>query len=712
MNINKFMINLLLLFLLVNIVSAQEDFSATSLPSVELCPCSNQAYTVTVENTGSDASSYTLAAGGDSAEWITFNPDRFVLDPGQSGSFFVFVNSVCNIEGSSDLEIFITTGNGLTKVVEQTLVFSQCYDYSLQQGRVVDFVEDNVDYLQHDGAYNLCVNEQSSIPILITNNEEYENQYRLLLDAPEWVALNVNNVNLGAEQSGIFLISSDTTDIEGNFDFKLTVISALGEVQRKNSFEVNVGECYALEVNLEKEEDVVCGGEEISYDVEIKNLGTLGYDVNLEVDGPAWASLESGTLHIDSDEEENVVLNVDPSSELSGSFVLTVHAVPDDRTEFRFSDSINVEIVENLACFQASINTKSSVTNLYEEDFFFVRVTNEGIKETTYSVSLEGPSWVEVSPESLKLNPGQTGNLNLNIDPAEDIVADTYEIKILLETGDALYSKNVDIKLKKESELIKTLKSTFKFYQYYIYLLIALVVLIIIFIKPIIKVKNNIGKRHERYKIKKERLEALKEAKEQREEERQKKKEHEEINKETERKKDLEKEETVKGKKERKSKDFFKKYKAWIYSLIALVILIVIGQYLKLYNLKYTPIYLRNIFYGYLYYILIGVGTVIILFGLVLLYNFFSKRKKKVKNEVVKEEKVREERWYDKPSYVIAILVPIIIIIAALAYFNLFDDVKDFFVLYLSYFIIGILILVILIVFLRLYKKISKFLKS
>ena len=61
------------LFLLSGMSAAQEDFKATAVPSVELCPCSNQAYAITVENTGTIASSYRVLANEELSEWIKFN---------------------------------------------------------------------------------------------------------------------------------------------------------------------------------------------------------------------------------------------------------------------------------------------------------------------------------------------------------------------------------------------------------------------------------------------------------------------------------------------------------------------------------------------------------------------------------------------------------------------------------------------------------------
>ena len=55
--ISLILFSFLLLILSVSLVNAQEDFIATSVPSVELCPCSNQAYAVAIQNTGSVAKS-------------------------------------------------------------------------------------------------------------------------------------------------------------------------------------------------------------------------------------------------------------------------------------------------------------------------------------------------------------------------------------------------------------------------------------------------------------------------------------------------------------------------------------------------------------------------------------------------------------------------------------------------------------------------------
>jgi len=751
MNNKKILLSLfsfLLLVLLTNITNAQEDFTVSSSRSVELCPCSNQAYTVTVQNTGPVQSSYAVLASGDAAEWVTFNPDKFVLNPGQKGAFSVIVNSLCNIDGNRNLEIFITTNSRLTKVVKQVLSFSQCYDYSLEQGEVVEGIEESISFLQHDGPYSLCRDEQKSLTFLISNNENFGNQYRLLLDAPSWAELNVNSVSLGAKKSGIFLINFDTTDIEDEYDFKLNAISELGKVQRKKNIEVNVEECYALEVELEKEKDVICGGEEKEYDIIIENSGTLNQDVELELDAPKWADLGNVSFFdLESEEKKTATLRVNPEDDVSGSFSVKIFAVVEDGEELRFSDEIEFDVISKEACFKADISTKTSVTNLYSEDLFFVKVRNNGVKKAAYEVSLEGPSWVGVSPDNLELNPGQTGNLNLNVNPTEDIEPGTYSIEISLESNDVVYSKNVDITLKKENEFVKVLKANVKLYRYYIYLLILIIVLIVIFRKSIVKAKNKTIKNYEKYKVKRERLRALKLVRKERKEEEKKEKElkEQELKKREEERKEEEKkeeelkeqelkkrEEERKEEEERKKKGLeeeskkklkekrekrVKKFKvslnrAWIYVLLIIFAAIFIGHQSRLFNAKYLHIYIRNFFYGYLYYISMGIGIVVALFLLVLFYNYINK-KRKVKRETKQaEKKTRIKRNQFIPYHRILFLFLVGILIYSIGFFSLFENIKDFFILYQYYIIIGIVILVLIILLIRFYKPLFKLLRE
>jgi len=710
----------ILVLFLANIAVGQEDFIASTLPSVDLCPCSNQGYPVTIQNIGSVESSYTLNALGNTTGWISFNPKSFALKPGQSGNFFVFVNSICNLKGEFELETVITASNGLAKSIKQNLKINECYGYELQEGNIVHKAEESISFAQHDGQYSLCTNEQASIPILITNND-FDNEYRLFLGAPEWAKLNLGKAKLESKKSGIALITFDTNNVLGKFDLELGAISELGKVQKKKSLKVNVGECYNLEVSLEKEEDVICSGEKTEYNVITSNSGTLQQNVELKPSGAEWAAFgnNSESFELADGKEKISALELSPKADISGKAIITVSATPDNKPEYSVSDSISLNVVDKLTCYEAGISAKSAVKNIYNEDFFFVKATNNGIKKAAYGVSLEGPSWVSVNPKKLELNPGQVGNINVKLNPGDDIAPGAYGVRIILDANEAVYSKNIDIKLRNETELEKKAKSAIKAYKYHIYLLIAIIILALIFLKPIIKTKNRIKDSYKRYKVKKEKLRALRLAREQRKKEAEKKKQEEEKRKEKAMKKESQRI-------ARKENPFFKKHKPWIYSIMTLVTLAILGSYLKFYSLRDTYIYFKNLFVMYLYYILMGFGAVIALFLLVLLYNYIRKKKKNAKKikKAEKEEAAAEEsrktekasskqkRWYNNPTAVSITAFAAIALTTASTYLNYFEKIKDFIVLYSYYFALGLVILIIILGALSFYGPVLKFFKE
>jgi len=295
----------------------------------------------------------------------------------------------------------------------------------------------------------------------------------------------------------------------------------------------------------------------------------------------------------------------------------------------------------------------------------------------------------------LELKPGQTGNLNLNVNPGADVEADTYDVMINLEVNNVAYSKNVDVKLKKESELGKKAKATLKFYQYYIYLGIVIIVVILIFIRPIRKLKNRIKGKYEKYSIRRQRLIALKLAREKKEAER--KEELEDNKEERLRKKEL------RIVKVRKSTKFWTK--PWVYVLALIIIIagILLGHYFRLFNAKYLNVYISNFFIGNLYYLLIGSGIVVILFLLLLAYNYLTKGGKKVEIKAKKEIKL-----YNTTYFRIIILILIGVLIYAVSY----QEIRDFLILYSSYVSSGVVILVVIILLIRYYKPLVKFLRE
>jgi hypothetical protein len=699
-----------LFFLFSGLVIAQEDFSATSVPSVELCPCSNQAYTVTVQNTGTTESIYRVLANNELSDWITFNPSRFVLSPGQKGSFSVVVNSACNIKDSFDLEIFVATDTGLVKVLNQELQFLDCYDHSLELGNVVD-ISKEIEFIGHGNSYNLCKNEQKAIPILITNNENFDNIYKLNIDAPRWAVLNADEVQLGPGKSGILLINYDTIDVEGRFNIKLDAISRLGEVQRKKRIDVSVSDCYSLSIDIDEDPGVVCGGEEKTYDVAVENTGTIGRNVIIDVEGPEWVSLNNGSFYLRTGSEKVLKLRARPGNDISGNFLAEVFSVSDNESSLKLSDGIDISVVSSKACYGIKIDLKAVINNFYSKEFISARIENNGIRSANYSLNIDGPSWIEVRPRSLQLDPGKIWNANIEVNPDQGVEEGVFDSKLNLESNGQVYSSAFKINVKGENDFVKKAKAAFRLYRYYIYVLLVVLVLIFLFNKPIRKFVIKSRKRYEKYKEKRERRAAARSERKARESQKSKQE------KQKEAKKSEKREISKKVKKKTPTKS--NTVRILIYILIIVAALIFIGHQNRLFNAKYLHVYISNFFVSYLYYILIGVGGIVVLSLAFLLYTFFVRKGRKSSMKEIKAAEMRS-KGKTKHRKIPYFKILVWIIIAALLVvanfpdieFGVLGDAKDFLILYQFYFLSGIGILVAIIFLIRFYNPLFKFLRE
>jgi hypothetical protein len=687
------LILLLLTILFSGNVYAVEDFSASASKIVELCPCSNQDYKVTVSNTGSETSTFSVISSESLREWLTFIPDTFTLGAGQAGAFLVRVNSACNIKDNFESEIYIVSDTGVAKSIKQQLQFSDCYKYELQEGKISD--SNNTDFEAHEGAYSICTDEQLSIPILIENEENFANRYKIALDAPKWVTFGLNSATLGPQSSGLILINLNTNDVEGEFKLKLNTISDLGKVKRAKSLDLDVRQCYGINVNIEKNDDLICGNEKHSYDIFVKNKGTLGRNVKITKIGPEWASIENNTFFLGGNKEKLLQIKAEPGKDVSGNFEL--EAIFDQmNNSIKSSESIRIQVVPEDKCMEPQLESKSRITNYYEPDFIQVKIKNIGVREGRYKIKSEGLDWVSVVPNSLRLKPNKQGVINLKIHPNPEIEEGRYISRLVIEVNEVSYFKDIEIDLKKENEVISNVKWGIKFFRYYIYVGIVLGFLLIIFKNPLGKTLKSAKKRFEKNKENAERKKTSRTAKIE--------------------KKKAEKREKKIGPKiteNRKRRQIVN----WIIGLVILTLfLIAMGHKYKLFNARYLHVYAYNIIVSYLYHILIGLGTVAVIFFAIILFNKFSNKKKSKKKEkkVSKPNKKKNNRNRSKAFTWFIIVIVGVLILASNN--NLAGDlarkVFDFLIVYQYYFITGIFLLVVLILLLNFYKPISKNIKE
>ena len=100
--------------------SSGEDFTASGTSRILTFACSPAEGQITVHNTGIVPSAYELFSEGKARKWVVFDPQSFVLDPGQSQTVNEHFSVPCDAEDAS-LDVVIAT-NELELVLSQEII--------------------------------------------------------------------------------------------------------------------------------------------------------------------------------------------------------------------------------------------------------------------------------------------------------------------------------------------------------------------------------------------------------------------------------------------------------------------------------------------------------------------------------------------------------------------------------------------------------------
>ena len=395
-------------------------------------------------------------------------------------------------------------------VYAQIAARESAFDYSLFSGEFYSLKEgeEKIDFKFYNGTYRICSNGGKTIPILVVNQGDAVNKYSLEALGAGWLKLNVNEFSLPKKQNGVvFLELEPGQDAGGKYSIKINAMSSVGNLKKDLSLDIHVENCYSVDLELEKENDKVCGGTKQQYKGEIINRGKERNGVELTIKGPNWISANKNEFSIDANEKQNFELNADVPANAKGSFDVLVSAAVENFPSIKPEKKLSIEAVPKYDCYKGDIIADETIKNYYSGEYAPIKIRNSGIKQASYGINLNAPDWILIEPKNLTVNPGQIGNINININPSADIPEGIYAIKISAGFEDAVYSKSVNIALKKSK--LKSLKFYFAFYQFYIYTALFILIILLIFRR---KIADKVRASYRNHRIRKARLRALKKA--------------------------------------------------------------------------------------------------------------------------------------------------------------------------------------------------------
>ncbi|MBS3105533.1 hypothetical protein J4234_04705 [Candidatus Woesearchaeota archaeon] len=241
--------------------------------------------------------------------------------------------------------------------------FAYAQDFALFSGKFYGLKDgkQKIEFEFYNGTYDICENEKKTIPILIVNNANSDDNYSLSASGVGWAVFNLKEFSLPKKQDGIiFLELRPTANAKGNYYIGVIAFSSEG-IRQNLLFNINVNRCYSLSLELEKEKDKVCGGIKKQYSGEITNAGEQEISVELSLKSPNWISLDKNIISVVANNTQYFRLNADVPANAKGIFDVIVNAAIKNPPSINEEKRLSIEVVPKYDCYKADALAEDSV---------------------------------------------------------------------------------------------------------------------------------------------------------------------------------------------------------------------------------------------------------------------------------------------------------------------------------------------------------------
>jgi len=389
-------------------------------------------YELLLRNSGEYRENYELSAKGDG---ITLSNNVVALNPDESKAIYAYVDAGEHDEGVNQFNVVAKTSSGNTiEAGGAVLNINPCYDF---------------DVIADRNTFSICDGEKDSAQLTVTNLGSTDNTYSFVLDAPEWVNVNKNSVELMKGSNGVInLEMSPSYGVEGSFNIVVKTIPKYGYEVIEDSYSVDVKKCNNVDVDIVKIDETMCRDEKLSFDAVVYNNGLVAKDYDISINAPDWISLSDDVVNLNAGEKKTVLLNVDNAS--VGSYGVSVRADAVDgsvSSEDRFI--LNVKSLEE--CYDAEL-TMSDREVVYYDDSVSIPVTvkNLGSRTASYELSLsgEGVNFVQLNPSSLSVESDKAEVVSLYIAPSAQVLGEyKIDVNVVADGTTILDSKTLSLKI-------------------------------------------------------------------------------------------------------------------------------------------------------------------------------------------------------------------------------------------------------------------------
>ena len=389
-----------------------------------ISPCETINFKIEVENIGDFIETYTYDFGK-FEKFIKYDYKTVTLAPNQVGTFNVGLFLSCEMTGNFSVPTNVyTLGSEFMASFLSNITVEDDYDFNLSFNKEL-FV---------------CAEDDSSLSLQLTNNNEFANTFYIKNLYPNFVKLEQEQVTLNAgETVNVSFNIHGSEKLVGNHDIAFKVTSMYGNVVKNINSTLYLANCYDLSITSAQDSYSGCGRRLDNIYFTIKNNGEISQLVNLEL--PYWGGtfpLDNTSFVLESGEEKLIKIDTFNVIDEDKYYHIPVNAYISGR-DVVFTKELSLDVTSSWNCNRAVIEPSNIKINYDAVNKSFV-IKNIGSKYLWYNVTIfpynvTRSSWINIDNNKIiDLNPGDEYEFIVNFD--QDIY---YQ-----EQGDYLFNIEID----------------------------------------------------------------------------------------------------------------------------------------------------------------------------------------------------------------------------------------------------------------------------
>lgn len=397
--------------------------------NTEIRPCQPVEYNVTVQNPAPFDEKYVVSP---TTFTDSFDNKAYELNipAGQTGIADFKLNLDCSIYGDKEISFnVVSVNNNMQATLNHNLKINQNYTFETKVSNSI----------------SACTEEKKIIPVLINNTSPVYNEYHLELQgAPSFVALETNYMDLmpGEEKSVNLEIYPKSKNVNV-YKFTLIIKTAKGDRVVEQPIELNSKDCY--ELSLQPKFDTpknICSGKN-EFVITVKNNGDSSENINLWTTGSTYASLKDTNMDLNAGESKDVPLYVNPMDDVNNKeFSFMVQANLNGKSVSKTWSTKELRFITHnqYACTYPKPST-NVIHSRYNDSGAIVKITNKGLTQTTYELSLDGSAWLSIPTKAILVAPGETKDIFIKYYSDNTVVKSEYYASLDLKAGNGVVYK-------------------------------------------------------------------------------------------------------------------------------------------------------------------------------------------------------------------------------------------------------------------------------